>query len=55
MKYLIIVVDQILYHRKGININTSCGFGGFLTGVVVDLNNSTILEVINVSEEGNVF
>ena len=48
-------VNQILYHGKGININTSCGFGGFLTGVVVDVNNSNIVEVINLNEEGNVF
>lgn len=48
-------VKQILYHENGININTSCGFGGFLTGVVVDVNNSNIVEVININEEGVVF
>lgn len=45
-------VNQILYHGKGININTNCGFGGFLTGIVVDFLRCDVLEVINISEEG---
>ncbi len=45
-------VNQILYHGKGININTSCGFGGVLTGIIVDSKSCDILEVITISEEG---
>ena len=45
-------VNSILYHGKWLNINTSCGFGGHLTGVVVDDFNN-ICEIIKISEDGN--
>ena len=47
-------VNSILNNGKRININTSCGFGGHLTGIVVDDFNN-VCEIIKISEDGNYF
>lgn len=38
---------------NGINVNTECGYGGFLTGVVTDTKND-LLEFHTISENGDV-
>lgn len=47
-------VNQISMHGHGININTSCGFGGYLTGVIIDIERNQIKKVLKISEDGQV-
>lgn len=45
-------VYEINKHGNGININTSCGFGGYLSGIIIDLNTNKIEKEIKISESG---
>lgn len=45
-------VTNCSFFYRGININTKCGYGGNLTGLV--LNNTKDLEFYTISEEGNI-
>lgn len=45
-------VNEINKHGNGININTSCGFGGYLSGIIIDLNTNEIEKEIKISESG---
>ena len=47
-------VNQIIKHGHGYNINTSCGFGGYLTGIIIDIKKNKIEKVIKISEEGKI-
>ncbi|WP_271424764.1 metallophosphoesterase [Aequorivita sinensis] len=44
--------DEAAYNNQGININTKCGYGGKLTGLLVDATNGNILQDYSISEEG---
>lgn len=44
---------EITYKRQGININTLCGYGGVLTGLLIDTNtNQHIIVHYSISEDG---
>lgn len=47
--HLLVTNPSFFYH--GININTKCGYGGYLTGLV--LNNTNDLEFYTISETGH--
>ena len=47
-------VNQINKHGHGININTSCGFGGYLSGIIIDIKTNKIEKVIKISEDGKI-
>jgi len=47
-------VNEINKHGNGININTSCGFGGYLSGIIIDLNTNKIEKEIKISEDGKI-
>jgi serine/threonine protein phosphatase 1 len=44
-------VDEIVVLGKSININTSCGYGGYLSGLVID-DGCKISQAYRISEDG---
>jgi serine/threonine protein phosphatase 1 len=45
--------EEITYNGQGININTLCGYGGVLTGILIDINNKqNIIVHYSISEDG---
>jgi len=49
------VVDHPELRERDININTRCGFGGYLTGLLIDSTTAQPLRIWKISEEGSVF
>jgi serine/threonine protein phosphatase 1 len=47
-------VNEITKHGQGININTSCGFGGKLSGIVIDIQTNEIIDSYHISEDGQI-
>ena len=45
-------VEHPIYAPNNININTQCGYGGVLTGIVLDDIDGTILKCFQISEDG---
>ena len=45
-------VKEVYFSKNNININTECGFGGFLTGLVIDDDHGTIISQIKILESG---
>ncbi len=45
-------VNEAEFVPGRINVNTSCGYGGFLTGVSLDLGTGCVLGIYTISEEG---
>mgnify|MGYP000436377201 CR=1 FL=1 len=45
-------VKEVTKDEFGININTSCGYGGFLTGYIIDPTNSKNNSLIQIQENG---
>ena len=48
------LVDHVECAPRDININTRCGFGGHLTGLLIDTANGTPLQVWQITENGGV-
>jgi hypothetical protein len=46
--------EEITYNGQGININTLCGYGGVLTGLLNTKNNQNIFEHYSISEDGKI-
>jgi serine/threonine protein phosphatase 1 len=47
-------VKDVLHQGYGLNINTSCGFGGYLSGVHIDLISNAIINIFKISEVGQI-
>lgn len=47
-------VKEVCFSKNNININTECGFGGFLTGLVIDDYCGSIISQIKILETGEV-
>jgi serine/threonine protein phosphatase 1 len=45
-------VKEVCFSKNNININTECGFGGFLTGLVIDDDCGSIINQIKILESG---
>ena len=45
-------VDTLVLETNNININTKCGYGGFLTGIILDDVAGRIIDCVSISEEG---
>jgi len=45
-------VNEINQQGAGININTNCGFGGHLTGLLIDSENKQFIKSYHISEDG---
>jgi len=48
------LVKEVCFSKNNININTECGFGGFLTGLVIDDDDGSIIRQIKIHETGEV-
>ncbi|WP_366186479.1 metallophosphoesterase [Flavobacterium ovatum] len=46
------LTEEVSYNQKGININTECGYGGFLTGLLLSDKTAKILECFKIAENG---
>ena len=46
--------DEIVQTGLGTNINTLCGYGGKLTGLVVDLGMGAMINSFSISEDGRI-
>ncbi len=47
-------VDCVKFVGKGININTKCGYGGFLTGLIIDIASGDHYKTFKFSENGEI-
>lgn len=48
------ITDEISEVGLGININTLCGYGGKLTGHVVDVETGAMVNSFSISEDGRI-
>jgi serine/threonine protein phosphatase 1 len=46
--------SEVVFTHNSININTQCGYGGFLTGLVVDDDDGSIIRQIKILETGEI-
>jgi len=46
-------IEEVSFSGQGININTSCGFGGKLTGILIDANSQEINSTYSITEDGH--
>lgn len=44
--------DEICYSGHGVNINTNCGYGGVLSGLLVNTNTGDSRHLFSISEDG---
>lgn len=49
-----LLVDNVKFVGKGININTKCGYGGVLTGLKIDNASGDNYETYKISEDGEI-
>jgi len=47
------LTDNVTRYQRGININTKCGFGGFCSGALLDMNDGEIKKIYKISETGS--
>ncbi|MCH7407087.1 hypothetical protein [Belliella aquatica] len=45
-------VTTVTYKGKGINVNTSCGYKGYLSGVLLNDALGTVKKIFTITEEG---